>query len=143
MRLKASERTKLMKGEFPKLVREHLDFKIGEEIVLKTTTTHAGTIPEVSIRILGRHKTKNGSWQAVYLVRDDRGLYVNQGLGYTRSPARALDREAPIIDPAVIEQYAKENEVSTRLLRAEQTGTGKLATEYAIREQKRAWKASA
>jgi hypothetical protein len=121
MRLKASEKAKLLRGEFPELHRTALDFTVGEEIVLKTTKTHAGTIPEVSIRVLERHKTKNGSWQAIYVVKDDRGLYVNQGLGYTRSPTRALDREAPILDPAVIEKYAAEAEQKSALLGAERT----------------------
>jgi hypothetical protein len=121
VKLKVSERAQLLKGEFPELVRASLDFKIGQEIVLKTTTTHAGTIPEVSLRILERHKTKNGSWQAIYVVKDDRGLYVNQGLGYTRSPARALDREAPILDPAIIAEYAAEAEQKSALLGAERT----------------------
>lgn len=119
MKLKPAERAKLMKGECPELVRSSLEFEIGEEVVLKTTRTEAGTIPEVSIRILERHKTKNGSWQAIYVLKDDRGLYVDQGIGYTRSPTRALDREAPILDPAIIEQYAAEAEQANALLQGE------------------------
>lgn len=149
VRLKASERAQLMRGEFPELHRTALDFKVGEEIILKTTKTHAGTVPEVSIRILERHKTKTGTWQAIYVVKDDRGLYVNQGLGYTRSPARALDREAPILDPAVIEKYAAEAEQKSALLGAERTleqkaekaeakaHNGKLSAEFAARQKTR------
>lgn len=121
MKLKPKERAELMAGKFPELVRPHAEFKVGEEIVLSTTRIESGTIPEVSIRILGRHKTKNGAWQPDYVVTDTRGLYVNQGLGYTRSAARALDREAPILDPAVIEQYAAEAEQRTALLGAERS----------------------
>lgn len=143
MELKPRERSALLAGSFPEIVREQPEFSLGEEIILKTTKTETGPIPEVTITILGRHKRKNGAWEAIYCVKDDRGVYVSQGLGYTRSPARALDREAPILDPAVIEAYARENEVKTRLLRAESTGSGKLAMEYAIREQKRAWKEEA
>lgn len=142
MNLKQKERSALLAGRFPEIVREE-PMRLGEEIILKTRRDHGETIPEFSLLISGRHKTKNGSWKAVYVVRDDRELYLNQGLDYTRSPSRALDREAPVLDPATMERYAKENEVKTRLLRAESTGSGKLALEYAIREQKRAWKEEA
>lgn len=119
MDLKQRERSALLAGKFPEIVREQPEFSIGEEIVLKTTKTENGPIPEVTITILGRHKTKNGAWEAIYKVKDDRGVYVSLGLGYTRSPARALDREAPVLDDAVIEAYALEAQQANALLQGE------------------------
>lgn len=106
MNLKPKEQASILAGQYPELVRPEKDFEEGEEIVLKTTTTINGPIPEVSICILGHAKRKNGAWEAIYRVKDDRGVYAAQGLGYTRSPARALDKTAPILDPEVIEGYA-------------------------------------
>lgn len=119
MNLKPKEKSALLAGHFPEIVREKPEFSLGEEIVLKTTKTENGPIPEVTITILGRHKRKNGAWEAIYRVKDDRGVYVSQGLGYTRSPARALDREAPILDPEVIEAYTMEAQQANALLQGE------------------------
>lgn len=137
MNLKPKERSQILAGRFPEIVREE-PMKLGE-IVLKTTKTLNGSIPEVAIVITSRHKTKNGAWEAIYTVRDERGVYVNQGLGYTRSPARALDREAPILDPAVIEAYALEAQQANAIRQGEATSrtkTGRLNDELKAAREK-------
>jgi hypothetical protein len=152
MNLKPSEKAAILAGKHPEIVRPHeraCPFEVGEEITLKTTNTINGPIPEVSITVTGHHRHKNGAWEALYSVKDDRGVYVNQGLGYTRSPSRSLDPEAPVLDPEVIEEYAMEAAQKTTLLRAEhkqeakadraeaRAGRGKDAAEYAARQKKR------
>lgn len=153
MRLKPSEKAAILAGKHPEIVRPDQPsspFVEGEEIVLKTTSTINGSIPEVSISFTGHKRRKNGAWEAIYTVKDDRGLYVNQGLGYTRSPSRALDAEAPVLDPEVIAEYAMEATQKTTLLSAEQrqrekakdegaehkAGRGKQAREYAARAKR-------
>lgn len=126
MNLKTKEQHAILAGKFPEIVRPDRDFEEGDEFILKTTKTRHGSIPEVSIRITGHYRQKNGAWGITYCVKDDRGVYVAQGLGYTRSPTRALDREAPILDPAVIESYATEGVQKTTLLSAEQRQREKL-----------------
>jgi hypothetical protein len=152
MNLKPSEKAAILAGKHPQIVRPPdgaCPFEKGEEIILKSTGTLKGKIPEVSIVIAGKHRHKNGAWEAVYTVKDDRGVYVNQGLGYTRSPVRALDPEAPVLDEEVIEEYAMEAAQATTLLRAEhkqkaiaeraesRASRGQDAEEYAARQRKR------
>lgn len=148
MNLKPSEKRDILAGKHPEIVRPHRaqnagsPFVPGEEIILKTTRTLNGAIPEVSIRITGHHRHKNGAWEAIYSVKDDRGVYVNQGLGYTRSPSRALDPEAPVLDEEVIEQYAMEGQQKTALRSAErsteQKREGKEARKGSSRRSERA-----
>lgn len=121
MKLTNEETRLILSGDYPRLEGSggNCPFNVDEEIVLKTTKTMNGPIPEVLIRITERHVSRKGAWSVVYAVKDNRGLYVNAGLGYTRSPARALDSEAPILDPHVIERYVAEAEHKTALLGAE------------------------
>lgn len=118
MNLKPKERASILAGQFPELVRPEKP-ELGQEIVLKSSKARDHTpIPEVSIRVLSARKLKNG-WKVEYLVKDDRGLYASQGLGYTRSPVRALDPTAPILDPETIESYSQEAQQTQALLQAE------------------------
>lgn len=122
MNLKQAEKTKILNGSHPELVRPHENgcpFEVGETIVLKTQGTEAGPIPHVWIEVTAKHRKNAKTWEAIYTVHDERGVYAAQGLGYTRSPARALDPEAPVLDPAVIEQYASEGAQKTALMGAE------------------------
>lgn len=150
--LKPDEQKAILAGHYPEIIRPHegaCPFEVGEEIVLQEQRTRFGPIPHVSIEITGFGRRKNGAWEARYRVRDGRGVYAAMGIGYTRSPSRALDPEAPILDPDVIEAYAAEGVQKTTLLSAEQrqrekaskaeskAGRGKLAEEYAARERKR------
>jgi hypothetical protein len=128
MNLKPSEKAAILSGKHPEIVRPHegtCPFEVGEEITLKTTNTINGPIPEVSITVTGHHRHKNGAWEALYSVKDDRGVYVNQGLGYTRSPSRSLDPEAPVLDPEVIEEYAMDAQAKTALQGAERAAEQK------------------
>lgn len=119
MNIKPKERRAILQGEYPSLVRPERP-EAGEEVVLKATKVRRGeTIPEVSLRVLSSRKNKKGGWAIEYLVKDDRGLYAAQGIGYTRSPARALDKTAPILDPDTIESYTQEAQQSSALLQAE------------------------
>jgi hypothetical protein len=145
MNLKPNETAAILAGKHPEIVRPHegsCPFEVGEEIVLKTTNTINGPIPEVSITVTGHHRHRNGAWEALYSVKDDRGVYVNRGLGYTRSPSGSLDPEAPVLDPEVIEDYAMEAQAKTALQgaerAAEQKQEGKEARKGGSRRSERA-----
>lgn len=111
MKLKPKERSAIMADEHPEIVRPYesgkpCPFTKGEQIVLRYQKTHGTPAPLVSITILGHNRTKNGSWKAEYSVRDDRGLYLARGLGYTRSAASSVDWEAGVEDQATLRAYA-------------------------------------
>ena len=125
--LKPKERQQLLAGHYPDLVRPEKP-ELGE-IVLKSSRAEDGaSIPELSIELLSTHKQKKGGWRVEYLVKDFRGVYAAQGLGYTRSPVRALDSTAPILDPEVIEGYAQEATQGNALRQAEHVRQQKLET---------------
>lgn len=118
MNLKPKETQAILAGHFPEIVRPEKPEP--QEIVLKSLKVGRGeSVAQVSLAILGASKTKTGAWKWEYRVKDDRGLYPAQGLGYTRSPQRALDPTAPILDPDTIEQYASEAVQKSALLQAE------------------------
>lgn len=147
MNLKQAEKTKILNGSHPELVRPHENgcpFKVGETIVLKTQGTEAGPIPHVWIEVTGKHRKNAKTWEAIYTVHDFRGVYVNQGLGYTRSPVRALDPEAPVLDPAVIAKYAAEGAQKTALMGAEhRVGEKRAAKERSLPASSRSERAKA
>lgn len=124
MNLKPKERTAILSGQFPELVRPEKP-EVDQEIVLKSQrVARGGTVPEVSIRVLSAQKLATGGWKVEYLVKDDRGLYASRTTmrptqAYTRSPRRALDPEAPVLDPETIEKHAAEAVQASALLQAE------------------------
>ena len=121
MKLKPKERSAIMAGEHPEIARPYQQgetrppFEKGELIVLSSQQTMGEPAPLVSITILGHNRTKKGAWVAEYSVRDDRGLYLARGPGYTRSRSGSLDPDASVEDPAILERYAAQG----RLRRAE------------------------
>jgi hypothetical protein len=107
--LKPDERAAILKGEYPEIVRPHdngCPFEAGEEIVLRTQRSLAGPIPLVSLIITAKHRKNPRTWQAIYAVKDERGLYMAKATGYTRSASQSLDWEAPVLDPAAQKAYA-------------------------------------
>lgn len=112
MKLKTTERSAIMAGDHPRIVRPYEQgvstspFSKGERIVLVSQSTMGEPAPLVSITVLGHNRTKNGSWEAVYSVRDDRGLYLARGPDYTRSRSGSLDPEASVEDPETLSRYA-------------------------------------
>jgi hypothetical protein len=111
VKLKSKERSAIMAGEHPKIVRpykqgEGCPFAKGEQVVIQSQRTHGKPAPLVSITILGHNRTKNGSWEAEYSVRDDRGLYLAKGVGYTRSASDSLDWEASVEDPETLKRFS-------------------------------------
>jgi hypothetical protein len=67
-------------------------------------------VPQVWISVTAVGRTKTGRHRIEYVVHDERGWYLDQSLGYTRSPGRSIDPDAAVLDPAVQEHYAKEAE---------------------------------
>lgn len=120
MKLKPSERSSIMAGEHPQIARAYCKgqpcpFVKGEVTVLHSQRTMGEPAPLVSITILGHNRTKKGAWLAEYSVRDDRGLYLAKGPGYTRSRSGSLDPDAAVEDPGTLKRYAAQG----RLRRAE------------------------
>lgn len=119
MKLKQRERGAIMRGEFPDIVRPHspagCPFKVGEVLAVRQQKVQGGRLPIISIRITGKHRKDPKLWEALYAVRDDRGLYMSKGVGYTRSAASSLDWMAPVLDPDACTRYAMES----RLVMAE------------------------
>lgn len=121
MKLRPQERSAILADEHPQIMRpfhkdEPCPFEVGEVTVLRAQRSTAGPVPQVSITITGIARGKKDEWIAHYSVRDDRGLYLARGTGYTRSAADSLDWEAPVDDPTALKAYA----VQGRLRRAEQ-----------------------
>jgi hypothetical protein len=148
-KLSATEKRSILAGQHPAIVRAEKGDK-GTEIVLRTTRTPIGPIPQVVVTITGWRKLKRGGYKARYSVQDDRRLYLNRGLGYTRSPSRALDTEAPVLDEETAQRFAMEGEQKIAILGAKQrqkhkaedegaehkAGRGKQAREYAARAKR-------
>ena len=148
MNIKPSETAAILAGKHPALVRS---VKGDEgEIILRSTRTRIGTIPQVAVTITGWRKRKKGDgYKAIYSIEDNRELYLNRGLGYTRSKSRALDTEAPVLDAETAQKFAMEGEQKTALQSGERTaeqkagkseakaGRGKQAAEAAIRQRER------
>lgn len=148
MTLSPQEKQAILAGKHPALVR---DEKGGEgEIVLRSTRTPLGPVPQVAVTITGWRKLKKGAgYKAIYSVEDNRELYLNRGLGYTRSKSRALDTEAPVLDEETAQKFAMEGEQKTVRQSGERTaeqkagrseakaGRGKQAAEAAIRQRER------
>jgi hypothetical protein len=149
MTLTTTEKRSILAGHHPALSRETQTFKKGEVISLRSLRSLQGPVPAVSITITNVKK-KNGNYLPEYTVRDDRALYLQRGAGYTRSVDKALDLEAPILDPEVLEEYAMEGVQKATLMSAEQrqrqkaesngaehkAGRGKQAREYAARAKR-------
>jgi len=117
LKLTQKERSALLAGEFPRIIRKHegkCPFEVGEEIVLRSQKTINGPIPQVSIEITGKHRKSVRSWEVIYCAKDNRGLYLGKQ-GYTRSGAESIDPEAPVLDPDAQKRYAAQG----RLARAE------------------------
>lgn len=114
MKLTKAERSAILAGEHPQILRaeDSCPFEKGDVITLKEIGTYQGPIPHVSITILGIARGKKGEWIAEYSVRDERGLYLRTGGGYTRSPSESVDKEAPVVDPATLKQYAASGRLS-------------------------------
>lgn len=112
LKLKPQERSAILAGDHPKIVRPYErgesdpPFSKGEMIVLTSQKTQGEPAPLVSITVLGHNRTKNGSWEAVYSVRDDRGLYLAKGPGYTRSRGASIDPDAAVEDEPTLKRYA-------------------------------------
>lgn len=109
MKLKASERSAILAGEYPEIVRPHENgcpFTVGERIVLKSQRSRTGAVPIVTMTITGKHRRDAKTWQPIYKVKDDRGLYLAKGNGYTRSASTSVDWEAPVLDPSAQATYA-------------------------------------
>jgi hypothetical protein len=148
MNLKPKEKAAILAGKHPTIVRTEKSDK-GQEIVLRSTRTPLGPVPQVVVTITGWRKLKYGGYKAVYSVEDNRELYLNRGLGYTRSRSRALDTEAPVLDEETAQKFAMEAEQKTVLAGAEhkqeaktvraeaRAGRGKDAAEYAARQRAR------
>jgi hypothetical protein len=101
VKLKASERTALLRGEWPSLSRQIVTgeppiFEAGETIVLK----RFGGFPQVWITISAVRRTRKGVWMPEYTLRDDRPLYLRHNGDLTRSVSESVDPEAPVIDAA-------------------------------------------
>lgn len=115
MNLKPRERGAIMKGDFPEIVRPHAGacpFEVGEVLIVRRQKVRGGSVPLVSIRITGKHRKDPKHWEAFYAVRDDRGLYMSKGLGYTRSVASSLDWEASVLDEGAHDRYATESRLA-------------------------------
>ncbi|HET7455375.1 MAG TPA: hypothetical protein VFJ76_07640 [Solirubrobacterales bacterium] len=122
--LSPQEKQAILAGKHPALVRSVK----GEEgeIVLRSTRTPLGPVPQVSVTITGWRKLKKGGgYKAIYSVEDNRELYLNRGLGYTRSKSRALDTEAPVLDEETAQKFAMEGEQKTALQSGERTAEQK------------------
>lgn len=120
MTLSAAEKQAILAGKHPALVRSAKGDE--GEIVLRSTRTPLGPVPQVAVTITGWRKLKKGGgYKAVYSVEDNRELYLNRGLGYTRSKSRALDTEAPVLDEETAKKFAMEGEQKTALQSAERT----------------------
>lgn len=116
MKLTAAERSAILAQEFPDIIRpfvqgEDCPFHPAEQITLKALRSAQGPVPQVSITIIGRHRGKKGEWICEYSVRDDRPVYMRQGIGYTRSAAESIDPEASVEDEATLQSFA----ISARL----------------------------
>jgi len=116
MNLKPKERGAIVRGEFPTIVRPHspagCPFKVGEILPVRQQKVQGGRVPIISIRITGKHRKDPKHWEALYAVKDDRGLYMAKGAGYTRSAASSLDWQAPVLDPDACTRYAIESRLS-------------------------------
>lgn len=137
MKLRPAERSAILAGDHPPIIRpfhrgEGCPFAVGEVVVLRSERSMAGPVAVVSITIIGRKRTKAGAWRAVYSVRDDRGLYLARGPGYTRSAADSLDWQAPVEDEDTLRAYAAQG----RLRSAERT-EDRRRRERAIRDRLR------
>lgn len=119
MKLTATERNAILRGEFPPIVRTEEVFKKGETIALKSIASLAGPVPLVSITVLKLKKGKKGEQIPEYSVRDDRGLYLAHNGGYTRSASASLDWEASVDDPSTLQSYVLEGSQKTALQGAE------------------------
>lgn len=148
MNLSVTEKRSILSGQHPAIVRDTKGDK-GTEIVLRTARTPIGPIPQIVVTITSWRKLKHGGYKARYSVEDDRPLYLNRGLGYTRSKSRALDTEAPVLDEETAQKFAMEAEQKTTLAGAEhkqevkaeraeaRAGRGKDAAEYAARQRRK------
>jgi len=149
MKLKPSEKAAILAGKHPAIVRSEKGDK-GTEIVLRMTRTPIGPVPQVVVTIASWRKLKRGGYKARYSVQDDRELFLNRGLGYTRSRSRALDTEAPVLDEETAAKFAMEGEQKIAIQGSEQrqrekakdegaehkAGRGKQAREYAARAKR-------
>jgi hypothetical protein len=109
MKLKPKEKSAILAGEHPEIIRKHegaCPFEFAECIVLRTQPSLAGPVAQVSITIIGRRRGAKGEWIAEYSVRDDRPLYLRHNSGVTRSASESLDPEAAITDEAMLKEYA-------------------------------------
>jgi hypothetical protein len=107
--LKPDERAAILKGEYPEIVRPHdhgCPFEAGEEIVLRTQRSLAGPVALVSVLITAKHRKNPKTWQAIYTIKDNRGLYMAKATGYTRSGNQSIDPDAPVLDEAAQKAYA-------------------------------------
>lgn len=137
MKLKPQERSAILADQHPQIIRPFLDdescpFEVGEVVVLRSQRSMAGSVPQVSITITGIGRGKKGEWIAHYSVRDDRGLYLAKGPGYTRSAADSLDWEAPVDDPSALQAYAAQGR-----LRSAERSVDRRKRERAIRDRLR------
>lgn len=139
MNLKPRESRAILAGGHPAIVRPHdgkCPFEVGEEIVLRTQKTIAGPISQVSITITAKHRKSPTSWEAIYSVKDDRGLYLAKGQGYTRSAGDSIDWEAPVDDEDTLREYAATGRQKSALL-----GTEHRVAAQAKRDEQRLEKA--
>jgi hypothetical protein len=124
MNIKPSEKAAILAGKHPEIVRPEKSET--EEIVLRSRRTPVGQVAQVAVIVTGWRKLKHGGgYKAVYSVEDSRQLYLNRGLGYTRSKERALDTEAPVLDEETAKQFAMEGEQKTVLQGAKRTAEQK------------------
>jgi hypothetical protein len=122
VKLKATEKRAILRGEHPRLERPYEDdekppFTPGDEIPLKELSSLAGPVSQVSIVILRCRRSKKGDWVASYSVKDDRALYVARQPGYTRLAEQSLDAEAPVLDEETEKRWETEQKL-TRIQRA-------------------------
>jgi hypothetical protein len=97
--LKASERAKLLRGEWPSLTRPFAEgepppFQQGEEFVLR----RFGGAKQVWLTITNVKRERKGGWKVEYSFADHRPLFLRRGGNLTRVAADSCDPEAPVID---------------------------------------------
>jgi hypothetical protein len=97
--LKASERAKLLRGEWPSLSRPFVEgapppFEQGEEFVLRKF----GGTKQVWVTIMVVKRERKGGWNIEYSFADHRPLFLRRGGNLTRVAADSCDPEAPVID---------------------------------------------
>lgn len=137
--LKASERAKLLRGEWPSLNRPFVEgqpapFDAGEEFVLR----RFGGRPQVWLTIANVKRERKGGWKVEYRFADHRPLFLRRGGNLTRVAADSCDPEAPVIDKETQKAWHMKSRLESAERKEEAERRGDRVSELAQRQRERA-----